>query len=57
MNLSESLIEKVKKVRNEFGIILSVLILEGSMFFKIVIFPFIESVILVIPDRYISSRE
>ena len=57
MNLSESLIEKVKKLKNEFGIILSVLIFEGSIFFKIVIFPFIESVILVTPVKYKSSRE
>jgi len=35
MNLSESLIEIVKKVKNEFGIILSVLVLDAAIFFKI----------------------
>ena len=57
MNLSESLIDKVKKLKNEFGIILSVFILEASMFFKILTLPFIESLILVIPDKYRSSKE
>ena len=47
----------VGELKNEFGIILSVLILEASMFFKILTLPFIESVILVIPDKYRSSKE
>ena len=57
MNLSESLIEKLKKLINEFGIILSVLILEVSIFFRIEILPLIESLILVIPAKYRLSRE
>jgi len=43
--------EIVKKAENEFGIILSVLILDAPIFFKIEIFPLIESLILVIPVK------
>ena len=57
MNLSVLLVENVKNVKNEFGIILSVLISDAFIFFKIEIFPFIESLIFVIPVRYRFSIE
>ena len=43
--------------KNEFGIILSVLVLDALILFKIEIFPFIESLIFVIPVRYRFSIE
>ena len=51
MNLSESFITNVKKVENEFGITLSVLVLDEPKFFKIEIFPLILSLILVMPVK------
>ena len=51
MNLSESFITNVKKVENEFGITLSVFVLDGTKFFKIEIFPLILSLILVMPVK------
>ena len=57
MNLSGSLVENVRNAKNEFGIILSVLVSDALILFKIEIFPFIESLIFVIPVRYRFSIE